>query len=187
MQIAESLRAKKSGPGVDSASCNLHAPFESLPAHAISTKNKHLLLSCDTNPRFHGGSFGVLGHTSSEALQIAKAFQSSWRAFSLRVDTAHRWNASAFLRFNSFVTLRHHQDVVLFSVTVSLTFRPTVNRHTFPTTKNPAYFAVSRVLEILCSIRYLLTFPLSKFDSGARPIYGLDSPRLNAQLWLNRL
>jgi len=30
-----------------------------LPARAISTKNKHLLLSCDTNPRFHGGSFGV--------------------------------------------------------------------------------------------------------------------------------
>jgi hypothetical protein len=29
------------------------------PARAISTKNKHLLLSCDTNPRFHGGSFGV--------------------------------------------------------------------------------------------------------------------------------
>src|SRR5579862_9895106 len=36
---------KLSGPGV-----------VSLPAHAISTKNKHLLLSCDTNPRFHGGS-----------------------------------------------------------------------------------------------------------------------------------
>jgi hypothetical protein len=30
-----------------------------LPAHAISIKNKHLLLSCDTNPRFHGGCFGV--------------------------------------------------------------------------------------------------------------------------------
>src|SRR6266850_7847818 len=41
-----------------------------LPAHAISTKNKHLLLSCDTNPRFHGGSFGVLGHTSCEALKM---------------------------------------------------------------------------------------------------------------------
>jgi len=41
-----------------------------LPARAISTKNKHLLLSPfgDTNPRFHGGSFGVWGHTSSEAL-----------------------------------------------------------------------------------------------------------------------
>ena len=30
-----------------------------LPAHAISTKNKHLLLACATNPRFHGGCFGV--------------------------------------------------------------------------------------------------------------------------------
>jgi hypothetical protein len=38
--------------------------------YAISTKNKHLLLSCDTNPRFHGGSFGVLGHTSCEALNM---------------------------------------------------------------------------------------------------------------------
>ena len=44
-----------------------------LPARAISTKNKHLLLSCDTNPRFHGGSFGVLGHTSCEALRIVKS------------------------------------------------------------------------------------------------------------------
>jgi len=44
----------------------LHLP---LPARAISTKNKHLLVSCDTNPRFHGGSFGVLGHTSCEALR----------------------------------------------------------------------------------------------------------------------
>jgi hypothetical protein len=40
------------------------------PAHAISTKNKHLLLACATNPRFHGGCFGVLGHTSSEALKM---------------------------------------------------------------------------------------------------------------------
>ena len=30
-----------------------------LPAHAISIKNKHLLLACATNPRFHGGCFGV--------------------------------------------------------------------------------------------------------------------------------
>jgi hypothetical protein len=28
------------------------------------------LLSCDTNPRFHGGSFGVWGHTSCEALKM---------------------------------------------------------------------------------------------------------------------
>ena len=37
------------------------------------------------------------------------------------------------------------------------------------------------------STRYLLTFPLSKFDSGVRPLYGLDSLRLNAQPWLARL
>jgi len=30
-----------------------------LPAHAISIKNKYLLLACATNPRFHGGCFGV--------------------------------------------------------------------------------------------------------------------------------
>ena len=60
-----------------------HSPLKSQPrklrspgasfalrGFAISTKNKHLLLSCDTNPRFHGGSFGVLGHTSSEALKL---------------------------------------------------------------------------------------------------------------------
>jgi hypothetical protein len=41
-----------------------------LPARAISTKNKHLLLSCDTNPRIHGGSFGVWGHTSHKALKL---------------------------------------------------------------------------------------------------------------------
>jgi hypothetical protein len=28
------------------------------------------LLSCDTNPRFHAGSFGVLGHTSCKALKL---------------------------------------------------------------------------------------------------------------------
>ena len=48
-----------------------------LPAHAISTKNKHLLLSCDTNPRFHGGSFGVCPLTSSgQALSDARSAES---------------------------------------------------------------------------------------------------------------
>ena len=54
------------------ALCTLHSTFciESLPARAISTKNKHLLLACATNPRFHGGSFGVWGHTSCKALKM---------------------------------------------------------------------------------------------------------------------
>ena len=41
-----------------------------LPARADSTKSKHRLLSCDTNPRFHGGCFGVWGHTSWKALRL---------------------------------------------------------------------------------------------------------------------
>jgi hypothetical protein len=42
-----------------------------LPARAISIKNKHLLvIFSDPNPRFHGGCFGVYGHTSSEALKM---------------------------------------------------------------------------------------------------------------------
>jgi hypothetical protein len=40
------------------------------PACAISTKNKHLLLAFATNPRFHGGSFDVWGHTSYKALKL---------------------------------------------------------------------------------------------------------------------
>src|SRR5215475_7436562 len=35
------------------------------------------------------------------------------RAYSLRVGTPHRWNASAFLQPNSFGTLRLHQGVIL--------------------------------------------------------------------------
>lgn len=64
----DSTRRKSMGPEgtLHYALCILHDP----PAHAISTKNKHLLLSCDTNPRFHGGSFGVLGHTSCKALKL---------------------------------------------------------------------------------------------------------------------
>jgi hypothetical protein len=56
-----SFQLENKGPG---------AVCFTLPARAISTKNKHLLLSCDTNPRIHGGSFGVWGHTSSEALKL---------------------------------------------------------------------------------------------------------------------
>ena len=63
-------------------------------------------------------------------------------------------------------------------IKTSLSFHPQfqspfvliVYRHIFRQQKNPAYFEVSRVREILCSIRYLLTFPLSKLDSGVRPL-----------------
>src|SRR5438552_11597181 len=55
--------------GVKSQPRKLKGPGAFMPpAHAISTKNKHLLLACATNPRFHGGSFGVLGTPSTKPL-----------------------------------------------------------------------------------------------------------------------
>src|SRR6516164_10510998 len=56
-----------------------------------------------------------------------------------------RWNASAFLRFNSFGALRHHQDVSLLSLTVPFTFRSDCLQLHIPAIKNPASVAVSRV------------------------------------------
>jgi len=63
------IPAEKMWAGRDYALCTLHFAFESFPAHAISTKNKHLLLSCDTNPRFTV-VLRCLGHTSCEALKM---------------------------------------------------------------------------------------------------------------------
>ena len=55
----EAAPRKERGPGGAAAQ---GASRRDLPAHAISTKNKHLLASgLDANPRFHGGCFGVWG------------------------------------------------------------------------------------------------------------------------------
>jgi len=42
------------------AAAEIKGPEASLRVRPMpfQQKNKHLLLSCDTNPRFHGGSFG---------------------------------------------------------------------------------------------------------------------------------
>src|SRR5947208_4799369 len=58
--------------------CIPHSPL------AISTKNKHLLLSCDTNPRFHGGPFGVLGTPPAKPLNCKIRLKSSGALFSDR-------------------------------------------------------------------------------------------------------
>ena len=39
------------------------------PRH-FNKEQTPLAIWLDTNPRFHGGSFGVLGHTSCEALRL---------------------------------------------------------------------------------------------------------------------
>ena len=41
-----------------------------LPALPFNKEHTPLVIWLDTNPRFHGGSFGVLGHTSCEALRL---------------------------------------------------------------------------------------------------------------------
>ena len=58
---AGARRIERNAVNRASALTKLRAGSITPPAHAISTKNKHLLLSCDTNPRFHGGCFGVWG------------------------------------------------------------------------------------------------------------------------------
>jgi hypothetical protein len=67
-----------------------------------------------------------------------------------------------------------------------LPFALIVTRHIFRQQKTLLTFGKQGYRNPM-SIRYLLTFPLSKLDSGVRPLYGLDSLRLNTQPWLARL
>jgi hypothetical protein len=59
---------KKAGSDIALPACAIFTPARKAPG--ISTKNKHLLPACAANPRFHGGSFGVWGHTSYKALKL---------------------------------------------------------------------------------------------------------------------
>ena len=81
----------------------------------------------------------------------------------------HRWNASAFLRLNSFGTVRHHQDVVWLSFTVvHLSLLPfTVS---FRETKNPASNREAGLGENFFSLRRCL---LARIRIGNQPITGL--------------
>src|ERR1051325_2559993 len=94
----------------------------------------------------------------------------------------HRWNAIAFLRLNSFDTVRHHRDVVLYSFTDCSPFVAAIFSVSFRETKNPAYFAVSRVREkFVFDLQNLPTPSLSKLPSGRCPMVAEDIPWLNAQ------
>src|SRR5204863_4695729 len=57
----------------------------------------------------------------------------------------------------------------------------------FRENKKPCLLCGKQGLKILWIFCYLLTSGLSKFVSGACPLYDLDRPRLNTQPWLNRL
>src|SRR2546422_10056309 len=101
------------------------------------------------------------------------------------MGTPHRLSFIAPSRQIQFCATRHHPDVRLPLLTVSiLSFVDLVANGQI---KNPAHIAVSRVWKILWFFSYLLTSGLSKFVSGACPLYDVDRLRLNTQPWLNRL
>ena len=138
-----------------------------LPAHAISTKNKHLLLSCDTNPRFHGGSFGVWGTPPAKPLKcksVSNRFgarlRSRWAeptggkprlscdrirlALSDIIETSFRYH------------LQSAHLSLLFFIVISTKQKPPLTLGKQGCTKS-------------LSTRYLLTSGLSKFASGVCP------------------
>ena len=100
------------------------------------------------------------------------------------MGTPHRLSWIALSRQIQFYATRHHPDVRLPLLTVSILSFVDLVAH--GQIKNPAHIAVSRVWEnsIFC---YLLTSGLSKFVSRACPLYDVDRLRLNTQPWLNRL
>src|SRR6266516_5877493 len=101
------------------------------------------------------------------------------------MGTPHRLSLIALSCQIQFCATRHHPDVRLPLLTVSiLSFVDLVAHEQI---KNPAYIAVSRVWKILWFFCYLLTSGLSKFGSGACPLYDVNRLRLNTQPWLNRL
>ena len=81
----------------------------------------------------------------------------------------HRWNASAFLRSNSFGTVRHHQDVTLLPFTDCSPFVAAVH-HQFQGNKKPCFQSGSRVRRKLFSLRHYL---LARCLIEAQPITGL--------------
>ena len=70
---------------------------------------------------------------------------------------------------------------------LSLLFAVVTHSQIIQDNKKPCLLCGKQGWRNSISTRYLLTFPLSKLDSGVRPPYALDSLRLNAQPWLNRL
>ena len=156
------------GPGAASV-CGRR---KDLPAHAISTKNKHLLLSCDTNPRFHGGCFGVWGTPPPKPLNC-KVWLNRPGAFA-RSIRRHRtgdgsWPVGAHVRF----------------VLTDILTMPFESCSLFPFASEFDKSDQQKTLltcgkqggEIAFRNRYLLTSGPSKFSSGVYPSSILDWPR----------
>jgi len=127
----------------------LHSALESLPAHAISAKNKHLLLSFDTNPRFHGGCFGVWGTPPPKPLNCKIRFALPGDAID-RSWAHHVGDDSMLVLAKCSLSPEDITWMSCYSCSQSANLSLTAIHPVSSTgkTKNPAYVSVSRVREI---------------------------------------
>jgi hypothetical protein len=89
----------------------------------MDTKNKHLLLSFDTNPRFHGGCFGVWGHTSWKALNISHPAPSNSGFYAGSGQSGTVAHIIARFTFGVPRSIGHHRDVWFTLFTILYAFR----------------------------------------------------------------
>src|SRR5438552_9953057 len=101
------------------------------------------------------------------------------------MGTPHRLSLIALSCQIQFCATRHHPDVRLPLLTVSiLSFVDLVANGQI---KNPAHIGKQGLENFFGFFSYLLTSGLPKFVSKVCPLYDVDRLRLNIQPWLNRL
>jgi len=124
------------------------------------------LLSCDTNPRFHGGCFGVWGTPPSKPLNCKIRFA---RGAIIGRSWAYHAGDDSTLVFAIFslpsADITRMSFLSLFTVSSSLPFTPSVTREI----KNPAYVSASGAEKIYVASRYLLTSCLSELPLDCCP------------------
>ena len=104
-----------------------------LPAHAISTKNNHLLVIYSIPARGFTAALSVFRGTpppkplncKSVSNQLGARLRSRWAE---PTGGCFRTGHQAFLRLNSFGTVRHHRDVALLSFTDCSPFVASIHR-----------------------------------------------------------
>ena len=164
------------------------AARKDLPARAISTKNKHLLVIYSIPTRGFTAAVSVFRGTPPTKPLECKSWLNTTRAL-----LCERWAEPtggeprlSRARF-SFMSI----DIIK----MSPSFRSQIVHLSFldwlsviQGNKKPCLLRCKQGLEkILWFFFYLLTSGLSKFVSRACPLYDMDRPRLNTQPWLNRL
>jgi hypothetical protein len=156
-----------------------------LPACAISTKNKHLLLSHLAIPtRGFTAVLSVFRGTPSTkplrcTIRLTVADDAICRAWADHIGDDSKL---VLAKFNL-----SPEDITWMSLdSLSQSVFVRLSLIVVRAIKNPAYVSVSRVRKKSISIRYLLTSSLSKV-SVFWPKYAMDSLRLNAQPGFDRL